>query len=156
MSPAARSTRARRAAARSPSLRACSQLERRAIFARRNAKSLFVAAAEMAEIGEPARERDLRDAVACVQRVCQVPPAPFQPPLPDLIADRALLCVEQILKIARGNTDKAGNLFGIECVVVQEAVDQRLRAEDQSGPRRRAAIRLASLMLGQRRSHQRQ
>ena len=65
-------------------------------------------------------------------------------------------CVEQILKIARGNADKAGNSFGIERVVVQEAVDQRLRAEDQGGPRRRAAIHLAALMLGQRRGHQRQ
>ena len=64
----------------------------------------------MAEISEPARECDLRDAIACVQRVGQVSPALFQPPLPDPLADRALLRVEQILKVAGRNADKARNL----------------------------------------------
>ena len=109
--------------------------KRRAIIAWRNAKGFLVAAAEMAEIGEPARERDLRDAVACVQRVGQVSPAFFQTSHPNPFADRALIGVKQVLKIAWGNAYKAGNLFGIERVVVQEAVDERLGAEDQGGPR---------------------
>ena len=55
----------------------------------RHAERFFVAAAEVAEVQEPASERDLRDAVAGAQRIGEIAPALFQPPHPDPIDDSA-------------------------------------------------------------------
>src|SRR5262249_42815690 len=61
--------------------------QHRAILPRRGAEGVLVAAAEMAEIGKAAGERDLRDTVSGAQRIGEITAAFLQPPFPDEVAD---------------------------------------------------------------------
>src|SRR4029077_9780166 len=81
---------------------------------------------EMAEVGEAAGQRNLRDAVAGAQRVGQIAAAFVQPTFPYPIAHGCAFRVEKILQITGRNADSLGDPLGVERVVVQVAFNDRL------------------------------
>ena len=68
--------------------------QQRPILSGRGAEGVLVAAAEMAEIGEAAGERDLRDRVGRAQGIGQIAAAFLQPPFPDEVAHRRAVGVK--------------------------------------------------------------